>query len=198
MIDALKFVAAATGILALFVVAPALLILWLHDKFWERRRKTWRQRLLTPKPEEVEQLCGGLLPERLISMYDDKDLISKYGLAIYPPSENRAEAPIISIDNFIPLRYERETVINTFQCLTYFTITQLEVYRLHQGHVYPGHVRRHLTIVKPRGPVHRQVREAALLLVGRTRSLRLARSEHHYEGPGCLYGRGREPRSQLR
>lgn len=110
MNDAVKIVAAMTGILLLFVVAPALLMLWLHDKYWEGKRKARQHRLLSPMPAEVERLCGGLLPERLISMYEDKDFISQNGLTIFAPDTNPDKAPIFCIEQFIPLtlRDQRE------------------------------------------------------------------------------------------
>ena len=49
----------------------------------------------------------------------------------------------------------------------------------------------------PGGAVHRQICERALFPMGRARRLRLAGSEHHHEGPGCLHGRGSQPRAQL-
>jgi hypothetical protein len=103
-VSTVKFICAASAVLILFVLAPALLILWLHDKLWERKRKAWHERLLNPKPAEVEKLCGRLLPQRLISIYEDKDLITN-GFSVHPPCEKSAEAPIMCIERFIPLTY---------------------------------------------------------------------------------------------
>lgn len=85
----------------------------LRDKIraWKRRgtpeqlaaRITeWRQRKLNPKPEEVERLCGGLLPQRLLEMYDDKELILKTDLDVCLPGKNPDEVGLW-IGEFEPL-----------------------------------------------------------------------------------------------
>jgi hypothetical protein len=89
-------------VVILVVVALAVLILWLRDKFWERRLKAWRQRMLNPNPGEVESLCGGLLPQMLVSMYNDKELISHDRFGIYPSQKN-AEGSVLWIEDFVPL-----------------------------------------------------------------------------------------------
>jgi len=89
---------------ALFIVLP-LSILMLRDKIraWKRRETPeqraariteWRQRKLHPQPEEVEKLCGGLLPQRLIEMYEDKELILKTDLDVSPPGKNLKEVAL--------------------------------------------------------------------------------------------------------
>ena len=49
----------------------------------------------------------------------------------------------------------------------------------------------------PVGAVHREVREGAILPMGRARSLRVARPEHHHKGTTGVHGRGSQPRSKL-
>ncbi len=77
----------------------------LRDKIhaWKRRetpeqraaRTTkWRQRKLQPKREEVEKLYGGLLPQRLLEMYDDKELILKTDLDLCQPGKNPEEVAL--------------------------------------------------------------------------------------------------------
>jgi purine nucleosidase len=56
-----------------------------------------------------------------------------------------------------------------------------------KGDVHPGDVRRHLAIVESCGTVHLQVFQGALLPVGRTRRLRVARSEYYYEDPRGIW-----------
>src|SRR5216684_2562686 len=86
---------------SLFFVLPAS-ILVLRDKIraWKRletpeqraaRVSEWRQRKIHPKPEEVEKLCGGLLPQKLLEMYGDKGLILKTDLDVCPPGRNPDE-----------------------------------------------------------------------------------------------------------
>lgn len=45
----------------------------------------YRERLLNPKPDEVETHLGGFLPGSLIEMYADKDLIQHETLELHSP-----------------------------------------------------------------------------------------------------------------
>jgi hypothetical protein len=96
----------------LFIVLPVS-ILVLRDKIraWKRRETPeqraariteWRQRKLHPRPEEVEKLCGGLLPKRLLEMYADTELILKTDLDVCIPSKNSKEVALC-IWEFEPL-----------------------------------------------------------------------------------------------
>jgi len=99
-------------LLALFVVLPVS-ILMFRDKIraWKRRETPeqradriteWRQRKLHPKSEEVEKLCGALLPEKLLEMYADTELILKTDLDVCVPGKNSNEVALC-IWEFEPL-----------------------------------------------------------------------------------------------
>ena len=72
-------------LLALFVVLPVS-ILWLRDKiFYSSRKKSpqqiqagwdaYRERLLHPQQANVEVELGALLPQRLVALYADAELV---------------------------------------------------------------------------------------------------------------------------
>jgi hypothetical protein len=103
------------SVLALFLVLPVC-ILWLRDRILRSSRKrkaqevqaqsqAYRERLLHPLQSQVEAETGLLLPQRLITMYSDKELILSEKLDVCPPGKD----PKISsewIDNFLPLDWE--------------------------------------------------------------------------------------------
>jgi len=102
------------GILIIF--APAVFILWLRDKIHNRlarespeerslRMEEWRQRMLHPEVQAVEESCGRKLPQRLIAMYSDHELIFKRNFDICPPGKN-PKKDSWRIAEFIPLTVE--------------------------------------------------------------------------------------------
>jgi len=83
------------ALLALFVALPVFL-LRLRDRLRDMRHRktpellqseasTYRERLLHPNPAEVEAQLGGLLPERLIALYQDEATILSCRIEIRPP-----------------------------------------------------------------------------------------------------------------
>ena len=73
------------ALLGLFVLLPVF-ILWMRDKIRSlRRRETplqrdarqeaTRARLLHPNVDEAEAFCGGRIPQKLLDMYADSDLL---------------------------------------------------------------------------------------------------------------------------
>jgi hypothetical protein len=107
---------AVIGAATLIIVGPAVVILWLRDKIagWVRqespeerdmRLEAWRQRMLQPEVEAVEESCGGKLPQRLIAMYQDHELIFKRDFEICPPGKD-AKKDSRWIGDFVPLAVE--------------------------------------------------------------------------------------------
>lgn len=97
---------------SLFVVLPVL-ILWFKDRIRDwRHRKTpqeieaqalaYRDRLLHPDQSSVEGQIGGLLPERLITLYKDQQSILSANLEIRPPQLGASEFGEW-IERFLPL-----------------------------------------------------------------------------------------------
>src|SRR5215469_3394843 len=93
-----EFLATIGGILLLTVV-PAILILLLRDRIRGRksresdaqrqqRRAAWRERMMRPEIEKVEELCGGKLPQRLIDMYSDQDFIFSRDFEVCAPGKD--------------------------------------------------------------------------------------------------------------
>jgi len=108
---------AAGGAAILIIVVPAVLILWLRDKIggWirresheerEQRRETWRQRMLHPEVEAVEEYFRGKIPERLIAMYSDHGLVFKDDLELCPPGKDPKKDSSWWIADFVPLTVE--------------------------------------------------------------------------------------------
>jgi hypothetical protein len=100
----------------LIILAPAVLILWLRDKIHNRltrespeerslRMAEWRQRMLHPEVEAVEESCGGKLPQRLIAMYSDHELVFKCNLELCPPGKD-PKKDSWWIGDFVPLAVE--------------------------------------------------------------------------------------------
>lgn len=93
-----EFLASIAGIL-LIIVVPAVLILLLRDKIWglktreseadrQQRRAAWRERMMRPEVENVEEFCGGKLPQRLIEMYSDRDFILSHDFEVCAPRKD--------------------------------------------------------------------------------------------------------------
>src|SRR5260370_17524516 len=83
----------------LITVVPAILILWLRDRIRGRRAResdperqlrlqAWRQRMIHPEIEEVEEFCEGKIPQRLIAMYSDHELILSACFKVCPPGQD--------------------------------------------------------------------------------------------------------------
>lgn len=93
-----EFLATVGGILFVILV-PAVLILILRDKIRgvtstlsdgerQRRRAEWRERMMQPEFGKVEEFCGGKLPQMLLSMYSDHELIFCQNFAICAPGKD--------------------------------------------------------------------------------------------------------------
>ena len=103
-------------IFALLLLLPVCILL-LRDRIFRSSRKrtadqvraeahAYRERLLHPQQAEVEAELG-LLPERLIRMYSDRELISSENFAICPPGKDPKKFRDW-IDNFLPLDLESQ------------------------------------------------------------------------------------------
>ena len=100
------------AILALFFLLPVF-ILWARDRLRGLRRRqspvlrdarleAWRWRMLHPYPEEVEALCDGLLPQKLLDMYGDSHLVLSRDFEVCAPGKDpRKESWWIG--DFVPL-----------------------------------------------------------------------------------------------
>ncbi len=97
---------------ALFILLPVLL-LWARDRIRassrretsaqrEARLKAWRERLLDPNPEEIEALRGGMLPQKLLDMYADSNLVLSHDFDVLS-TERDPKAKSWSISEFLPL-----------------------------------------------------------------------------------------------
>ena len=82
MIDTFFTLLAIAGLLIVLPVLP----LWARHRIRtlirrhtpelrDAHREARRQRMLHPNVEEVEALCGGLLPQKLIDLYTDSHLL---------------------------------------------------------------------------------------------------------------------------
>lgn len=103
-------------ILALFLLLPVCILL-LRDRIFRSSRKrtvehvqaesqAYCERLLHPQQAEVEAELG-LLPERLIRMFSDAQLVLSEKLAICPPGKDPKKFGEW-IDNFLPLDLESQ------------------------------------------------------------------------------------------
>ncbi len=97
----------------LITVVPAILILWLRDRIRGRRARgsdperqlrlqAWRQRMIHPEIEEVEEFCEGKIPQRLIAMYSDHELILSGDFKVCPPGKDPTKDSWW-IGDFVPL-----------------------------------------------------------------------------------------------
>lgn len=115
MKDSLLTIAA---LLSLFIALP-MFLLWIRDRIRDRRhRKTpeqiesralaYRERLLNPDPTGVETRIGGLLPERLITLYKDQATVLSEKVEIRPPRLGPKEFGEW-IEAFLPLDAESQS-----------------------------------------------------------------------------------------
>jgi SMI1/KNR4 family protein SUKH-1 len=104
-------------LLGLFVVLP-ISILWLRDKIFHTSRKripeqiqgqihAYRARLVNPQQALVEAEIGAFLPQRLIAMYADRELVLSQNLNICPPGKDPKKSSEC-IDDFLPLDSESQ------------------------------------------------------------------------------------------
>lgn len=102
-------------LLALFLALPVS-ILWLRDKIFNSSRKrtpqqiqagwdAYRERLLHPQQANVEAELGALLPQRLLGLYADKELLLSQQFDVCPPGKDPKKAKEW-IENFLPLDSE--------------------------------------------------------------------------------------------
>jgi hypothetical protein len=100
------------AIFALLVLFP-MLILWTRDKLRryrrreigsqrDARREAWRQRMLHPNVREVEALCDGLLPQKLLDMYADSGLLLSARSEVQVPAADSSKRSWW-IEDFVPL-----------------------------------------------------------------------------------------------
>jgi hypothetical protein len=68
-------------------------------------RDAFRNRLVHPNPTEVEQGIGALLPQRLLGLYEDHDLLLSEQIEIRRPSANPKDSSEW-IEAFLPLDLE--------------------------------------------------------------------------------------------
>jgi hypothetical protein len=100
--------------LALLLVGLPVLILWLRDTIRRRLRaetpeqraaqsEARRWRMPHPSPQEVEILCGGALPERLLELYAEApDLLLSCDFRVCAPGKDpRKDSWCIA--DFVPL-----------------------------------------------------------------------------------------------
>lgn len=95
------------------IVAPAVLILWLRDKFRDlrsresdikrqQRLEAWRERMIRPMVADVEELCESRIPNRLIAMYSDHELVLSRNFEVCAP-EKDPQKNSCWIGDFVPL-----------------------------------------------------------------------------------------------
>jgi len=102
-------------ILALLLVLPVC-ILMLRDRIFRSSPKrtaeqvqahlqAYRERLLHPQQASVETEMGALLPQSLIALYADRELILNEEFALCPPGKDPKKSRIW-IEDFLPLDSE--------------------------------------------------------------------------------------------
>jgi hypothetical protein len=77
------------------------------DNLWtalqsRKRWRTYRQRLRSPKPNEVEETLGALLPSRLLALYSDTKTILENNFRVLPETKY-SQSESFSIGEFRPL-----------------------------------------------------------------------------------------------
>ena len=86
------------SVLALLLVLPVS-VLWLRDRIFrssgektreqvEARLHAYRERLLHPQQAHVEAQLGALLPQSLIVLYADQELLRSEKFEICPPGKD--------------------------------------------------------------------------------------------------------------
>ena len=109
------------AIFALLIVLPVFL-LWARDRIrtlirrqtpeeMDARQEARVQRMLHPNVEEVEALCGGLLPQRLIDLYTDSHLLFDRNFEVCAPGKER-QKDSWWIDDFVPL-HKQDQMLTT-------------------------------------------------------------------------------------
>ena len=110
------------ALFALLIVLPVL-ILWTRDKIHilirrktpdqkDAYREARRQRMLHPNVKEVEVLCGGLLPQKLIHLYtDSSDLLLTRDFEVCAPGMDRGKNSWW-IGDFVPL-HKQDQMLTT-------------------------------------------------------------------------------------
>jgi hypothetical protein len=99
----------------LFVVLPVS-ILWLRDKILHSSRKrtpeqiqdrmrAYRERLMNPQQALVEAEMGALLPQRLLAMYADSELVLSERFDVCPAGKDPKKSGEW-IEDFLPLDSE--------------------------------------------------------------------------------------------
>jgi hypothetical protein len=105
--------AAAILLIFLFLLVIPVLLLWTRDKIKRTRIKKsietrslelqqWQQRLLHPKFDEVEAVCGGCVPESLVQMYANKELMLQSRIEVHAQRIDR-KTDQWDISGFIPM-----------------------------------------------------------------------------------------------
>ena len=109
------------ALFALLIVLPVL-ILWTRDRIRtlirrhtpeerDTHREARRQRMLHPNIEEVEALCGGLLPRKLIDLYTDSHLVLDRDFEVCAPGKDRRNDSWW-IGDFVPL-HQQDQMLTT-------------------------------------------------------------------------------------
>jgi hypothetical protein len=106
-------------LLALFIVLPVFVLLVRDRIFHPARKRTpqqlqaqrqaYRERLVNPQQTLVEAELGALLPQRLIAMYSDVELVLGTDLNICPPGKDPKNSSSW-IYNFLPLDVESQEI----------------------------------------------------------------------------------------
>jgi len=116
----MREILATIGAVLLLTVVPAVLILWVRDMIRSRRiaksslerevdLKAWCLRMIHPKIEEIEGLCGGKIPQRLIAMYSDHDLTFSNDFEVCPPGKD-PKKDSWWIGDFVPLTVQDQNL----------------------------------------------------------------------------------------
>ena len=71
-------------------------------------RDSFRGRLMHPNAAEVEQRIGGLLPQRLLALYDDQETILTEEIEIRRPETGDGKDSSEWIEAFLPLDWESQ------------------------------------------------------------------------------------------
>ena len=101
------------GLIALVFLVLPVVILTIRDKIWHRSkratsserevaRKVWIERLRQARFDEVEKICGGLLPERLKLAYQQEEVILSEDVELNTPLAN-VEKHFYYVAAFVPL-----------------------------------------------------------------------------------------------
>jgi len=114
MMETLK----AIGLIAFIFLVLPVAVLTIRDKIWyrskrltpvgrEAARKVWIERLRRPQFDEVEKICGGVLPDRLKLAYQQEEVILSEDVELAAP-EAKAKQHFYYVAHFVPLDAERQ------------------------------------------------------------------------------------------